>query len=240
MAGRLLGHASAPALLREQVGCGLHPGRHKSLAPFWSRTPPREGEGLSEHLIFPVMPATKNTTHLPHVTRKSGDFSPAASSPYAPAQPPPSLSLLPPQPHFGRRRAGECLRQSQQPRRGVPPVSAGIPVSGRPLLQCHCPAGAARAGMGRVVWEQAGGDAVTFPCLFPTLSSWGPSCGSHFYLFFLPLSLSLLLFSLSSLPLPSVCGLITAQTFNSDGNWNNNTGRILLAPLLQLASGSYE
>lgn len=61
-----------------------------------------------------------------------------------------------------------------------------------------------------------------------------------FICFFIPLSLSLLLSLLSSLPLPSVCGLITAQTFNSDGNWNNNTGRILLAPLLQLASESYE
>lgn len=107
-------------------------------------------------------------------------------------------------------------------------------------MQHHCLDDAATAGIAGVVWEQAGVDAVTFLCLFLTLSSWGPLCGSHFYLFFLPLTLSLLLSSLSSLPLPSACGLITAQTFNSDGNWNNNTGRILLAPLLQLASGSYE
>lgn len=54
--------------------------------------------------------------------------------------------------------------------------------------------------------------------------------------------LSVFCLSLPFSPLPplSVCGLITAQTFNSDGNWNNNTGRILLALLLQLASGSYE
>lgn len=123
---------------------------------------------------------------------------------------------------------------------GVPLLSAGIPGSGQLLLQSRGPAGVAGAGIAGAVWELAGGDAVTFPCLFPTLSSWGPLCGSHFYLVFLPLCLSLLLSLLSSLPLPSVCGLITAQTFNSDGNWNNNTGRILLAPLLQLASGSYE
>lgn len=123
----------------------------------------------------------------------------------------------------------------------APAVSAAL-LQGTPLPASipGSPDGVAGAGTARVVWEQAGADAVTFPCLFPTLSSRGPLCGSHFYLVLIPLSLSLLLSLLSSLPLPSVCGLITAQTFNSDGNWNNNTGRILLAPLLQLASGSYE
>lgn len=61
------------------------------------------------------------------------------------------------------------------------------------LLQRHCPDGVAGVGIAGAVWEQAGGDAVTFPCLFPTLSSQGPLYGSHFYLCFLPLSLSLLL-----------------------------------------------
>lgn len=197
LAGRLQGRTSAPALPREQMGHGLCPGCHKSLAPFWPRTPPREDQGPSEHVIFPVMPAMKNNTHLPHSTRKSGDFSPAAApaaaAPYAPARLPLSPCLLSPEPCFGRRRAGEHSYQSHQPHCGVPPLSAGIPGSGRPLLQRHCPAGAAGAGIAGAVWEQAGGDAVTFPCLFPTLSSRRPLCGSHFYLCFLPFSLSPLL-----------------------------------------------
>lgn len=77
------------------------------------------------------------------------------------------------------------------------------------------------------------GEGGSAPAL--AVSSRGPSCVALFLICFLPFSPFL-----SSPPPPSVCGLITAQTFNSDGNWNNNTGRILLALLLQLASGSYE
>lgn len=99
------GRTSAPVFPQEQVRCGLHPGCYKSSIPFWPRTPLREGQGPSEHLIFPLMPVTKNNTHLPHSARKSRDFSPAAtpapSSPSNPAQSTPSPSVLYPQPHFG-------------------------------------------------------------------------------------------------------------------------------------------
>lgn len=194
---------SAPVVPQGQEGPGLRPGCHKNPAPFWPRTPPREGQGPSEHLIFSVMPDTKCNTHLPHSTRKSRDFSPAAapaaSSPYTPAWPPPSL--LSPKPRFDWRRVDECLCQSHQPCCGVSPVSAGILGSGWLFLQCHCLDGKSRAGIAGAVWEHAGGDAVTFPCLFPTLSSWGPLCRSHFYLFFHPsLSFSPSLFAFFSPP----------------------------------------
>lgn len=82
----------------------------QSLAPIWPRPPPREGQWPSEHFIFPVMPATKNNTHLPCSTRKSRDFSPAAtpaaSSPYPPAWPLPSPCLLSPPAPFRPEESG--------------------------------------------------------------------------------------------------------------------------------------
>lgn len=89
-------------------------------------------------------------------------------------------------------------------------------------------------GQHREVWEQwglgRGAQPLLWLCHHGDLHAW-------------PFFKSVFCLSLPFSPLPpppSVCGLITAQTFNSDGNWNNNTGRILLALLLQLASGSYE
>lgn len=76
--------------------------------------------------------------------------------------------------------------QSHQPHHGVSPIQSGILGSRQLFSQRHCLDGAAAAGIAGAVWEQAGGDAVTFLCLFLTLSSWAPLCGSHFYLFFSP------------------------------------------------------
>jgi len=92
-AGQLLGQASAPAHPWDQMAHSLRPGCHESPAPFWPRTPLREGWGPSEHFIFPVMPAMKNNTPT-YLTRQEK----AGTSPQPPPQQHPLLTFLPPAP----------------------------------------------------------------------------------------------------------------------------------------------
>lgn len=108
---------SAAVFPQEQVGCEAHPGCYKSSVHFWPRTPPREGQGLSEHLIFPMMPAKKNNTHLSHSARTASPQLPLQQHPLLtiPLSRPPRPCVVYPQPHFGTPHGEERVNAGASP-----------------------------------------------------------------------------------------------------------------------------